>query len=319
MAYAFNRTAQQIDAARSGLDAQVSGLAGSINAAARAVAGLNQQIKEAAGAGGSPNDLLDMRQKHLDRLAELTGASFVNTSDGDVNVMVGGVALVAGSRAGSITTRPDLANGGHLALTAISSDGRNATALTSVNLGGTLGGSLSARDGALATTGDRVDQLAYDLGTALNAANGYDPATGTGRPLFLLPAAAGGAAAKMTLAISDPAHLAPPADPAAPGDATNVIALIETESAQVADSQGVQAALASIVSQFGATSAAAKSFADQDVAIKDHLRRMRDSYSGVSIDEEMITIQTAQRGYEAITKVIQAADQMMQTLMNLIR
>ena len=41
--------------------------------------------------------------------------------------------------------------------------------------------------------------------------------------------------------------------------------------------------------------------------------------SGVSIDDELVTIQSAQRGYEALAKVIQAADAMMRTLMGIIQ
>jgi len=79
----------------------------------------------------------------------------------------------------------------------------------------------------------------------------------------------------------------------------------------------VQSTLSAIVSQFGSSTASAKAFADQDGAIKTHLTGLRDSYSGVSIDEEMITMQQAQRGYEAIAKVMQTADKMLETLLNL--
>ena len=79
----------------------------------------------------------------------------------------------------------------------------------------------------------------------------------------------------------------------------------------------VQSTLSAIVSQFGSSTAVAKAFADQDGAIKTHLTGLRDSYSGVSIDEEMITMQQAQRAYEAIAKVIQTADGMLETLLNL--
>jgi flagellar hook-associated protein 1 FlgK len=57
--------------------------------------------------------------------------------------------------------------------------------------------------------------------------------------------------------------------------------------------------------------------ADQDGAIRDHLATLRESASGVSIDEELIRMQQAQRGYEAITRVIQVADSMMETLLKL--
>jgi flagellar hook-associated protein 1 FlgK len=183
-------------------------------------------------------------------------------------------------------------------------------------IGGTLGGVLSARDNALKTAGDQVDQLAFDLAWALDLANGFDPLTGTGPRIFVARTTVTGTAAK--LALVDPPQLAP-LDPAAPGDPTSVLRLVETEGDAVAGFPDVQSALSGIISEFGASSSSAKAFADQDGAMKDNLIRMRDAYSGVSIDEEMITLQTVQRGYEAIAKVIQAADEMLKTLMGIVR
>lgn len=49
------------------------------------------------------------------------------------------------------------------------------------------------------------------------------------------------------------------------------------------------------------------------------LSLQRDSISGVNLDEEMINMMTFQRSYEAAAKVIQTANQMLSTLMGLIR
>ncbi len=319
LAQTFNRSSQEIESARSGLDAQASGLATQINSEAKAVAELNVQIRQARGSGAEPNDLLDLRQTHLDKLAELAGASVVATSDGDVNVTLpGGVALVAGSRSGQLSTSPDAANGGHLAISLQQPDGSILGTLPNAALGGTLGGTLSARDGALLTSEQRVDQLAFDLAGAVNTVHsaGYGLDGVSGRPLFTVGATASGTAGTIAVAITDPTQLAAAATATGvPGDATNADALLATESQGLTGGKDVRSTVSDIVSQFGASSATAKAFADQDGAIKDSLTKMRDSYSGVSIDEEMIKMQQAQRGYEAIAKVIQTADQMMQTLL----
>jgi flagellar hook-associated protein 1 FlgK len=327
LARSFNRVAGDIAGARGALDSKLEGLAGEVNSEARAVADLNGQIRTARGVGAEPNDLLDLRQQHLDKLAELVGATVVPTSEGDVNVVLpGGAALVAGGSAATLSTEADVANRGHLRVLLQGVDGSGPSALPGSAFSGSLGGALAARDGALADAEDGVDHLAFDLGSALNAAqaNGFDLNNLAGGPIFAVGGAWTGAAGRMRLVLADPSGIAAARVAGAPGDATNLLDgdpagpqdLVGTES-NLPGGRNVQGALAEIVSRFGADAQRAAAYAQQDGAVRDHLQALRDSTSGVSIDEELIQMQQAQRGYEAISKVIQAADQMLQTLMEL--
>ena len=328
LAQTFQSANGAIESARSGLDAQATGLTSQINSEAAAVAQLNDAITQASATGASPNDLLDQRQQHLDQLATLAGASFVQTSTGAINVMLpGGTALVSGDRAGSLATQPNLPEAAglpaHVGLIFTEADGSGPHALASSSVGGQLGGVFSARDGALATAGAQIDALASDLTTALNqqSAAGYlsgppNPAA-SGGPIFDVGAGGRGSAARMTLVVTDPSQLALASDPSGgSGDAGNANALLATQSAVLATSNtDVQTTLSSITSQYGSATATAQAFASQDGAVKDSLVTMRESTSGVSVDDEMISLQQAQAGYQAIARVIQAADQMMQALL----
>ena len=75
LATSFNQTAGAINDARNGLDSAIMGKVSEVNAAAQSLADLNKQIEIAGSAGGQPNDLLDARQKVVDQLASLTGAT----------------------------------------------------------------------------------------------------------------------------------------------------------------------------------------------------------------------------------------------------
>jgi len=47
-------------------------------------------------------------------------------------------------------------------------------------------------------------------------------------------------------------------------------------------------------------------------------RGRRDAVSGVNVDEELTSLMRAQQAYAAAAKVVQAADEMMQTLVGMI-
>ncbi len=326
LALTFQSTRAGLEDARSGIDATVAGGIGEVNGLARQVADLNGQIRTARIVGGAePNDLLDARQKAVDRLAELTGVAPVSTSEGDVSLFLpGGSALVSGLQASTLSTQADVANDGHLSLLLA---GPNGAKQAFTGIGGELGGALDARDGALRTAVTQLDTLAWDLSASVNAVHqaGFGLDGTTGDPLLAPGATLSGAAARLQVnaaLLADPRRLAAattatgPAS-AAPGDATNLQALVATERAALSNGLDVTAGLARITSDFGAAASAATALADHDLGMKDNLVALRESYSGVSIDEEMIELQKAQKAFEAISKVIQTSSEMFDTLLAL--
>jgi flagellar hook-associated protein 1 FlgK len=187
--------------------------------------------------------------------------------------------------------------------------------------GGELGGIIAARDGAMASAQSRLDQLAFDFGNAVNAVSqtGFALDGSTGRSLFSVSAATTGAA--LTLAI-DPAigadpSLLPAAAAGAPGDGSIAQAMVNTESLALSTGRSAEAELASITSSYGATTSSVMATADADQAVLSNLEALRQSASGVSVDEELVEMQRAQRAYEAVTRVIKTADQMLETLLAL--
>lgn len=319
LSLSFQQTRASLDDARTGVDRKVSADVTEANGLAAQVASLNGQIRTARASGqGEPNDLLDARQKAVDRLAELTGAAPVPTSEGDVSLFLqGGAALVTSMQAGTLTALPDAAQGGHVSLRLTS--GGITTALSP---GGELGGLLSASNGALRSAVDSLDGLAWDLAGAVNTAHqgGVDLDGNPGIALFTVTAQAGAAAqiAVDPAIAADARLLATRQGTGGSGDASNVLALLATQSATLAAS-GVDASttISRITSAFGTAASSAEAAADADDALKTHLVTMRASTSGVSTDEELIELQKAQKAYEAIARVITVTSSMFDTLLQI--
>ncbi len=325
LARSFSQTVSAIEDARTGIDARIAGDVSDINATAKQLSALNKQIQIVKASSSVPNDLMDQRQAAVDKLAQLTGGTPYTNSAGDISIALpGGTALVTDSGAGQLSVVADPANGGHFALQLVRADGSGPVALPVSSIAGEVGGFVAARDGAMKTAITSLDQFAFDLGTSLNAIHsaGYAMDGTTLRPLFTIPATAPGAASQISVNASvaaDPRLLAAATTlPAASGDNRNILALIATETQALASGSNPDSSLQQIVTSFGNSTAQAKAFADHDGALATHLTQLRDSTSGVSIDEEMINLTQAQKTYEAMTKVIATTDTMLDTLLSLI-
>ncbi len=111
LAYRFQSLNQQFDGLRDQVNAQMEVFTSEVNSIAGSIAELNQDIAiaRASAAGQPPNDLLDQRDRQINRLAELVSVNRVETDDGMTNIFIGsGQALVLGSEAASLrTTRGD--------------------------------------------------------------------------------------------------------------------------------------------------------------------------------------------------------------------
>jgi len=320
LSQSFNSTAANIEAARTGIDAQLQGSLEEINRSAMNLASLNVKIGAASATGGRPNDLLDARQNEIDKLAAFTGGRPVPDADGNVSFMMpGGMALVSGVRAGQFSALPDPANRGHLALRLTPSDGSSPVPVANDRVGGKLGGMLDARDTALGTAMSQLDQFAYDLMGQLNPLQsaGYGLGGTTGVPMFSPVALVAGAAGAMAVASGFNANTIGASTTAAgvPGDSGQLFAMMDTERAALTGGRDASSTLAKIVSDFGGAASRAQAVAEHDKAIRGHLTEMRDSLNGVSIDEELINLTKSQRAYEAVMKVITTADKMLETLM----
>ena len=72
-----------------------------------------------------------------------------------------------------------------------------------------------------------------------------------------------------------------------------------------------------MTSSFGEKARSASLDQASSTSLLAHGVALRESVSGVSVDEELVNIQAAERAFQAASKVIGTADSMLQTILDL--
>ena len=181
------------------------------------------------------------------------------------------------------------------------------------------------RDTFIAGLRSDLDTLAVDLTSAVNAehVNGYDANGNTGQLFFediSVPVPGSVPSRNVRVALTDSSQVAAAGNPeAAPGDNENALAIASLEVthrvgttndtfdnffSQIVATVGIEAARNDL-----ALSGA------QDATVQ--LQNLRDGYSGVSLEEEMIDLIQYQRGFESSAKFLSTVDEMMNALLQL--
>jgi flagellar hook-associated protein 1 FlgK len=299
LASSFNSINQQFGAVRTGLNKSLSDDVNSANKLFTDIADLNQQISSAEFSGGNANNLRDEREQDLENLSQFTSITTSTGTNGAVNITVGGQSLVAGNSVLDTLQTYDPGSGNLLVRT--TSGGVNLT-LT----GGSMQGTIDARDGELATMQGSVNTLAGALITQVNTIHnsGYNSSGGTGNTFFTgTDSATIGVNAALT---NNASLLQISSSPTLSGDTSLALQISQlANSTQSAlNNQTFTGSYNSTVAGLGDALNNANTQAANQSLTANMLTTQRGSVSGVNIDEEMTNMILFQRAYQASAQVV---------------
>jgi flagellar hook-associated protein 1 len=305
LAGSFNSIDTQFSNLHSSLNDSLNSDVDSANKLLSDIAGLNKEIDTAEFNGGNANTLRDERQQDLENLSQLTSVTTSSGTNG-LNVTIGGQTLVSGYNVSDNLQTYD-AGGGQL-LVRTASGGVNLT-LT----GGSMQGTIHARDGTLATMQGSLNTLANTLIAQVNTIHnsGYNSSGGNGNVFFT-----GSGAADMAVNSalkSNPALIQIAGSATNTGDTSLALQISQLSSgAQSAlGNKTFTASYNSTVAGLGDALDTANTQVTNQTAVASMLTTQRGSISGVNLDEEMSNMILFQRAYQASAQVVTTVNSML--------
>lgn len=311
VAAAFNRVSSALASQRSNLDQSVEQVVGQVNQLTAQIAKLNSQIAALENTGQSAGTFVDQRTQLINQLSSLVDVSVIPSDNTLTLTTARGAPLVAGLQSFQLSTAVDVSGHQH-----IYSEGSD---ITGSIVSGQLGGLLEARDQQIPGILDQLDTLAAGLAGAVNGVQtaGYDRNgnTTTGENLFL-PVSGAGAAAALSVVLTDPALLAASSDGSS-GSNGNAEQMYALRNQAIINGQSPTDYYSTIVFNVGNASANAQAAQSGSNMVLRQLSDQRAAVSGVSLDEEAANMMRYQQAYAAAAQVITTINSMMQTVINM--
>jgi len=308
----FNTTARDLQTQRSNIDLNVVQSVSEVNTLTAQIASVDQQISNLQSADQNTGTLVDTQTSLIRQLSGLIDVSVIPTDQGISLVTTNGTTLVSGSQSFALSTQLGSDGVQHIF------SGQNIDITNSLK-GGSLAGLIQVRDQEIPTLSSSLDQLAAGLATDLNTANsqGFDLNGNAGGNLFVPPPAGGvGAAAALTVNITNPALIAASSD-GSTGSNGNLAVLSAVATQPLANGKTPIDSYSNLVFQVGNATANTSADADASSLIVQQLQDQRGSISGVSLNEEAGNLIQYQTAYQAAARVVSAVDALLTDAVNL--
>lgn len=300
------------------LNVQIEASVTQLNGYLSDLSDLNDKIVQGYSGGVNVNNLLDQRSELLKKTAGLIDIQYVEETGGAVNVFTAdGRALVQGNSSWQLAVRD---NGAGF-YDVVYADNPT-VAINDAIGGGKLSGMLGMRDTTVAGYLTELDELAGTLINTVNAqhASGYDNYRNVGGNFFEPLGSTG--ARDMQVAdviLDDPNRIAAAASVNADGDNARAISGIKDDPVLMSGSLSTPGDFyAALVGQIGQDVAEAGRTATHEASVMTQMTNAQEQRSGVSTDEEMMNLIKFQMGYSAAAKLASAADEMLQSLLELV-
>lgn len=327
----FHYVSRTLSDAVTQLEESVTPQVNEINRLVEQIALLNGNIKNTELVSGNANEMRDQRDYMIRQLSEQLGVKFTENDDGTTDIYVTNDAtgtpyyLVNGTQFGSVN-----AAGAPAVVTVTDYLGATSPALdptvatpfySSDTAGGALWATLKMRDVTIPSYLAQVDALAAGIVAEVNTqhAAGFDLLGTAGGDFF---AATGTTAAGIALDSAITVNtIAASSSTTSTGDNSNAVALAQllNDTTTMGGTATFSNYYNSLMAQVGLDVQTAKTVVAQDAAFMKQLTTLRDSQSGVSLDEELANLIQYQRSYQASAKLITTATEMMDVVINMLQ
>ena len=313
----------------------LEGITADVNDQLTQIASLNDQIKMIEIRGARANELRDKRDLLVRQLSEKVGITYMEQTDGSLNVSLTlGQPLVIGNKVAQLSLTPDAANNGFYKIMSTSPGGNTAVDISTIaggpaNTQGSMGGTLQVRDSLVNGFLSDLDELAFSLATEVNGlhSTGFGLNSSTGLNFFTAPATMAGYSGLggIDLAITKTADIAAAStDPAIGGTGNNLNAraissIYDKVLATSGGNMTMEGFYNSLVGKVGVAVQDSQRSSDLSQGIIKQLDNLRESQSGVSLDEELANLVKYQKAYEGAAKLVNVGTEMLDTILGLIR
>lgn len=321
----FNRVSSEMEGVRRSLDDLLRVSASEVNSRVEEIAELNQQISMALALGHDASDNQDTRDRLILEISEHVKVNHIENSDGQVTVFLeAGMPLVEGSTFSTLYVSPTAAPGS-AQVEYVSPNGAS-TNVTGRLSSARMGAIVELRDTIIPGYESELDQLAYDIVDAYNTQHqlGFGLDAVGGRDFFQdLGGVVANAAANMSLSADVdgvPENVAAAgAATGAAGDNENAIALanLPEQLLTVGGTLTFNEAYGNLVGSVGVDARRANDSTRVTENTIANVETIRDSASGVALDEELTYMLAYQRAYQASARVVNTTDDMIQVILGL--
>jgi flagellar hook-associated protein 1 FlgK len=312
-----SNAAASLNAQRSALDQEASGVTSQVNSLTGAIAQLNQQIQSTS-PDADAGTLEDQRQQDLSQLSQLIGINQIKTENNGLSITTTSGQLLVSEGASYQLTTGTAGGVTHFFV--------GTTDVTSqlAGGGGELGGYLTARDQDIPGVLSSLDQLAYSVSTQVNSLNNggtdLDGASGTtANPLYIFnqPTAVAGSAASMNVVMTDPNQIAAAGLGQGTGDNTNAAAMANLANQSIVSGLSPTNYFSNFVSTLGATVSGVQAENTAQNASVTQLQTQNNALSSVNLDDEASSMTTLERSYQAASQVFTMLNTIMAAALNL--
>ncbi len=309
----FAHFGSQIDSLSRDIEINIESVVARVNLLCEKVAGLNIEIGRALARREPASDLQDERDLILDELAELAGTNVSQIGDGDqVRVNLGSFPLVDRD----ITYKLRVLFEPDTVLKWVSGAGEEQTVDFA---GGALAGCQEARDDIVRGFRDKLESLFRSIVDDINTIHleGF-PLEGDSSEFFAVsnPNDYLRSVSVHPSIVQSPRTIcvSRKGDPLDPLDGSNAYRIADRLKVDGPDSPGFVQAWTAILGEVGAVGQKVGAGLKVGELLVKELQNRKDSISGVSVDEEVANLMREQHAFNAASRLITVADEMIDTI-----